>query len=779
MNCAPYVRKVGKIVRIGNGILELGFDARAKGGLVSIRDKKSRWEFLRDPQPPKTLFRVGLRRKDADVVWFDSRDARRFGWEVESTPDGGKTLRMRVAGFPKAARLAVEVEVAVDPGCPLSKWRLRVGGVPAEMAVCQVVCPVVSGALKVGDHAPGECIATPRQSEGYVFSNPYPVADNLPLMSGKGPEAPAVGMGELYQVYPGSQSMQLLLYYNDHAGLYLATHDGGMHVKAFACGRMADWGDHPVMSIQHLTSETPGGDVSLPYDTMLGVFHGDWYDGADIYKAWARRQWWCARKLSQRDIGPMMRRGFGVWQMSNYHIPKLKLNHSLDQIATEVNALSKEIGAPLLALIFNFEKGGAWTGPVGFYPPKEGEKAFHASMKKLRAAGNHGFIYMPGGNWYVAIDSYDPPFDSRKEFAKRGRPIGLVNPHGKVPISSWYAGWHAAWLCPATEGVREITAELLLGALERGCTVVQIDNFPCGGSMPCYSRRHGHPRGHGPWYTASWRNILADVRRRAKAINPDAAITCEGMTETYIPYIDFYDHRGGNMEYFGHRFDGDPMGGEIIPLFQYVYGGYVGAYTAAYPECNRPEVLYWTRCLGKSLAQGVVPSGGRYWPEPKQSNPVTLAFYKQVVRAAANDCWKYIMFGEMLRPPRIKAPTIEAAYLRFTGECLDHLLPHNRHVVTDRAVQHGVWRAEDGTIGYIFVNVSQEPVAFDVELSAYGAKARDPKRDTSRLGTPSAYEIVQTVNGKRTRLSSPAKLPLKRRIELDGLSVMLVEIAPR
>ena len=126
----------------------------------------------------------------------------------------------------------------------------------------------------------------------------------------------------------------------------MACHDADMHVKSFRLGAMADWGTFPVMSITHHPSEVMGGDATFSYDTVVGVFHGDWYDGADIYKAWATKQWWCEKKLAERDIADWVRKGFGVWQMSNYHIPEVKLNHSLDQIAGRGQRPFKEDRCP-------------------------------------------------------------------------------------------------------------------------------------------------------------------------------------------------------------------------------------------------------------------------------------------------------------------------------------------------------------------------------------------------------------------------------------------------
>ncbi len=748
------IREDGSVVYVGNDFLELGFDIARKGALVSLLDKASGYQFCCDDAAPKALFRLALRTADGGLTWLDGSEGVACRWCVHYD-EGGGTLSLHVDGFPARA-ICVSVKVTLRDDSPLSAWRLHVTGVDAAQAVETLLCPILGGVLKVGGGVPGEAVATPIQAEGYLFTDPYPVVDHLPLRAGF-PGQPHVGLGSLHQTYPGGLSMQLMLYYNRHAGLYLAAHDADMHVKSFHMGPMGEGDAFPRLWIGHHPTEVPGADADFAYDTIVGVFHGDWYDGADLYKAWARRQWWCAQPLAERDLARWVREGFGVWQMSNFHIPEIKLNHSLDQIAAEVNALSREIGVPLAALIFNYERGGAWTGPIGL-PPREGDDAFRAAMGQLRAAGNHGFVYIPGGNWYVAIDSYDPPFDSWAEYEARGQAITLTTAAGEKPVSSWYAGWHSAWLCPGTEGNREILAEMLTGLQRLGCDWIQIDNFPCGGPMACFDPAHGHPRGHGPWYTQAWRDTLADVRARLKAINPDAVLSTEGISEVYIPYLDLYDHRAGNMEYFGHFWEGQPMGGRTIPLFNYVYGGYLGAYLAAYPETNRPEVLYWTRSLGKALAQGVVPTGGRYWPIPSASNPVTLGFYKKAIRAA-RDAWKYLMFGEMLKPPVIDVPEIEYSTLKFTGECLDHLLEKNRFAIRDVAVEHGAWRAADGSIGYLFANVSQQPVTFDVALAG-----------------PASARVEQVVDGQRSVLHPRAALPLRHTMAMAPLSVTMIEV---
>lgn len=712
-------RQAGRVV-LANELVRLAFDG-VGGALVSLQHVPTGTELLRDPSAPHLLWKLATRRPPAgDLEWLTSREAGRV--EFAETRAAGETVLTITSSGLADGVAEVVVRVTLGDGSALSRWRIAARGIAPDVAVCQLVCPLVAGLVKLGDAAPGECLVAPVQGEAYLFREPFPVRDHLPLCSGPGPEMADVGVGGCGGRYPGQIALQMLAFYNDQAGLYFAAHDAGQHPKELFMRRLPDLGEGPVMALAHLCSELPGADAAPPYDAVVGLFQGDWYDAADLYKAWARQQWWCAKKLRERDLATWLREGVGgVWQMSNYHIPRLDLNHSLAQIASEVNEIAADAGVPLLGLCFNWEGGGAWTGPKGFFPPREGEAAFRAAMARLEAAGNHGFVYITGNNWYVKI-AYDPVWDSWPQFLTEGEPLALRRADGEYTVMSWYEGWEVVRLCPAPAAALDLHAEIVLGCLDLGCPVVQIDNFPCGGSEACYDPAHGHPPGHGAWWSEACQRLLAEIRRRAKARNPDCALSTEGIAENFIPWLDLCDQRAGNMEYFGHYGRGLPLGGETIPLFNYIYNEYIGSYYAAYPEGNRPEVLYWTRGLGKALCQGVLPTAGRYFPDPPHSNPVTLAFYKRIVRATGRELYPYLMFGEMLRPPDIAVPTITAQYCKFLYDGANyrhHLDPQQRHEVTDHAVQHAAYRGEDGSVCLLFVNVSEAAVSFPVKMPAY------------------------------------------------------------
>jgi hypothetical protein len=177
--------------------------------------------------------------------------------------------------------------------------------------------------------------------------------------------------------------------------------------------------------------------------------------------------------------------------------------------------------------------------------------------------------------------------------------------------------------------------------------------------------------------------------------------------------------------------------------------------------------LYWARCFGKSLAQGVIPTGGWQLADTPGLNPVTMAFWQKVARAAARECWKYIMFGEMLKPPAIEVPQLDFSYVRLLdliGFTSDYPTKHpeRRHVVRDYAVQHGSFRALDGSLGHIFVNVSQEAQEFDVVLPAYDEADR-------------VYQVDAVVDGQRSTLRTGVALPAHEHLRLEPLSVTLLE----
>jgi hypothetical protein len=117
----------------------------------------------------------------------------------------------------------------------------------------------------------------------------------------------------LESTYPGDVSVQLVARYDDIAGLAMYTADAGANVKRFSTYSDPTAG-YCIQSVTHIPPEVTGADLILSYTIATTTFTGDWRDAADIYKAWAVRQWWAGTLLSAReDVPPVLLSGGAGW----------------------------------------------------------------------------------------------------------------------------------------------------------------------------------------------------------------------------------------------------------------------------------------------------------------------------------------------------------------------------------------------------------------------------------------------------------------------------------
>ena len=102
--------------------------------------------------------------------------------------------------------------------------------------------------------------------------------------------------------YPGQwAATQLMAYYNDLGGLYVAC-DDATGLPKFIDPLLED--DGVIMGLGHYPGTRGPNEAKLPYNVVLGTFHGDWYAAAEIYRDWAAKQSFCATKLADRKDIP-------------------------------------------------------------------------------------------------------------------------------------------------------------------------------------------------------------------------------------------------------------------------------------------------------------------------------------------------------------------------------------------------------------------------------------------------------------------------------------------
>lgn len=153
--------------------------------------------------------------------------------------------------------------------------------------------------------------------------------------------------------YPGQwASTQLMAYYNDAGGLYLAC-DDATGLPKFIDRVMEE--DGVTLGLAHYPGTRGPGETKLPYNVVVGTFHGDWYRAAEIYRDWAVKQPFCGKKLADREDRPKWladspigiafpRRGEGDWDgpstVNPDYTPATNALPYLEKLAERSTALS-------------------------------------------------------------------------------------------------------------------------------------------------------------------------------------------------------------------------------------------------------------------------------------------------------------------------------------------------------------------------------------------------------------------------------------------------------
>jgi hypothetical protein len=502
--------------------------------------------------------------------------------------------------------------------------------------------------------------------------------------------------------YPGQwASTQLMAYYNDLGGLYIACDDAAGAPK-FIDPLLED--DGVTMGLGHYPGTRGPGEVKLPYNVVLGTFHGDWYAAAEIYRDWASKQSFCATKLADRKdipkwitespIGIMFpMRGQCDWD------PPAAVNPEYTPAANALPYLEKvaaELEASLMPLVFNWEKAGPWVQPDSF-PPVGGEASMRELMVKAKEKGWHPGIYGDGLNWVTWQRNTD--YDGMPYFrAHGGEAASAVNWDG-TPLAERAFAWRASYTtCVATQGARQMVIDMTRQMAELGPAMVQqFDQGP--GPKACYATNHGHPPVPGPWMIADFKDLLRADRDAARSANPEVAMSCEAAPpETFLQEFQIWDARVRNC-----------------PLYSFIYHEYGNGHEGLYTNRISDETLRLS--VARALVTGymvnftlrdkglITYDWDQPWTRAIPDQAAIFDWAKRVNQLRIGLARDYLIYGRMLRPW-----TVSKVTHRDFGWGMEAL------------VQSATWQAQDGRIGVVLANFADLGESPRVELQGQGNK---------------------------------------------------------
>ena len=610
------VRDEGDRLVLCNPQAAIVLDKDAGGTIVSLIEGATGRELVTaDPAVP--LFRVGLSLPGdtaGKLTWLTALDAKSVACSVQKSG-----LRpMARLNFKKLGGRQLDadctVSIAADDQCFL--WQFGLTG-PEPLILERVEYPlVVLRAPARGQGVDDAFVA------GDVRGGLYPRPSRWPV--GK-------GLSTLNQ--PGPLAAQFGCYYDARSGFYSATQDNQGYPKRLRFRRTNSGLE---FAWERYCYHDLSKHFELGYAVAQATFRSqdphlptDWRDAADLYKAWALRQPWCTRTLAQRDDvpgwlkeGPAMVR---FRRRHTYYKPNVRLEYHHDwyshpdQIRTWLKEYWQESFAevPLIVAFWGWERVSSWISPH-YFPPHPSEEGLRQRVQAVRDVGGHPFFWPSGYHWAETFNQRaDGTFvlDDRQAFERVGTPHAVItrdgSPFGKKDF--WLNGGTNRVLCRGDAWSRQWLDGIATELAKRGADLIQVDQVTYGCSSRdrgcCYSSKHGHPPGPGPWFVKSFIDQLQTMRRETRRLNPNIVLGFEGAQELYLQDIGIQDYRDFEVYW-------NPGGLPRVPasVFAYLYHEFVPFFQSN-PEGFRGKPAGGNMLLmAYSLVQGQMPHLVPHWP---------------------------------------------------------------------------------------------------------------------------------------------------------------------
>jgi len=684
---------VGEHVVLDSGRLSLIF--KVSGDRLSFTGLSGDGgpEWLADFSEPESLWRLELRGPDGSSKEVGSGEVALSGLKTgESKVD----FTWKVPLADQAA--VVTMGVRCETGSPISCWSLRA-----------------------------------KLPDGWkVTRADFPVIPNIELRRGLKLAAPA-GWGLEYDVKPGAgyegtypscvAAMQFVAFYHRGRGLYIGMHDPQanhkhLSVKAredavgFTC---ANWPAIP---------EKGGGTYKLPFEAAVGVFDGDYYDAAQIYRAFTfTAPWGKAGPVSKRPI-PRWVKDTDLW---------LRPDGSPEENVEITQQALKYFDVPTSLHWYRWHVIPFDTLYPEYFPPLPG---FAEGIKALQDAGTHVMPYINGRlcdpNSKTWNDERGYRSAARQE---NGEPYTEVY-GSKVPLNV---------MCPYTAQWQDKIAGLVDRLIkECGVDGIYIDQISAAPPKLCFDPSHGHPIGGGHFWVDGYRKLLDLVRSK---LPKDRMITTEESAECWIDQFDAL------------LLVNTPItAGTPIPLFPAVYSGRTITFGFLYfpaddLERSLPFRAKMARCFVYGSQLGWIQPSPIMAPEAAKE----AEFLKNLARCRrfGHDFLTYGRFLGLLSA-RGDNPRMKGEGSGSFGGTYRIDLP---------AVLASAWLSEDGKLGIALANMSDE--AHDVEL----------RLPLDKAGILASKGFKVEVYGSEGLISSTTSRSASQKIEVPARGAVILSVS--
>jgi len=730
-------------IQLNNGHIRLTFN-KSNGGFVSMEDLRKKAIINKISasgiQTPWELYvdKAGI-TQHADISSFSD-------FSFENNKPNTLTLIWKGGQEPANNATKVTVTVTLEKDKALSAWHIAVEGLKGAQ-LSKVVFPRVGGLANAAE----EYLAAPSWM-GELLQDPgtqLAALKNTPQ--------------KFEWFYPGQLSMQLLALYNKHGrGFYAACDDAAAYRKNMAVllepsGTLAyQMENFPSLEANRLSYQ-------LPYNAVIGAFHGDWITAAEQYREWGTQQSWCTNSRLKNNTTPEWLNSTALWVWNR---------GKSDQVLKPAVDLKERLGLPVNVLWHWWHGCSYDDGFPEYLPPREGKTPFIESVKWSQEHGVKSLVYMNQIQWGNATASWE------KEHAGL---LAVKDKDEKISshVYNIFTGKALTNMCVGAEGWRNKYVSLSDSVVNHyEVNGVYMDQT-CLSRM-CYDKTHGHALGGGNYWVQNSGKITDDIRSKVLDNKP-IALAGEGVGEAWMPYVDaFLVLQVSRERYAGTQ------GWQPIPFFQVVYHPYSLAYgnyssllsppyDELWPAEHKPattlqplDKVFNKQFLmeqARSFTWGMQPMIANYLPLLATERKEEIDYLLKLAKVR-NKGLKYLLHGEFRRTPEMMVPEEELSISKlsiYAGQKENVTTFHKKYPM----VYSSSWKSADNMLGIAVASIydSTYPVKMDFKSADYGL----PAAGKIYLVNEAGRKQLGTYSGGKVRINYP----------LPARGICLIEIAAR
>ena len=448
----------------------------------------------------------------------------------------------------------------------------------------------------------------------------------------------------------------------------------------------------------------------FPFGGVYAPYRGGWYEAAKRHREWMETQPWFKRAAA-RDISRY--RAIALWMWSRGGIA----------VSEEpVHWFMRETGLKV-ALDWYWWHGVPYdTCYPFFWPPRDGEAAFRAAVKRMRDAGAFLQVYTNGMLW----DCDDARWN---QGGSEGASI-CADGSVRARMFNKFTKQRQAWMCGEAETFQRKMRGLLRTLASTGLDGVYMDMISCSANEPCFNTAHRHAPGGGSSMVDGYRAYVEAVRED----NPGLLLSSEGTSEEFLDLFESMIVHYSSWE----RFDfGTMPKSEPVPAVTVIYRGMAALFGSFATPCGVPgwDPL-WGKCEDAPDVDQVVArypdqfavefARGAVWGIQPMVHNFTMKdvanprlapdirFIKDTARFW-HDHRDFLFDGEMLKPAKLSCAARRVEFLQTSS----YKRPHKSKVCVQEAlptVFHSEWRAKDGRQAAVLVNWTREPQRYRLDL---------------------------------------------------------------